>query len=416
MTPYRILVVDDSAFMRKIISDLIMRDSEFEVIGVAVNGLEAVEAVKQLKPDAVTLDLEMPVMNGIDALQQIMKEYPIPIIMLSGISEHNTQETIKALQHGAFDFIRKPTVGNLSQHITEVGELLLEKLKFAVTAKKTLLIDKITKPDNMDRIIPENKSKPHNRKVVMENKLKDTKKDDLSTINRSSSKIDPRLAKADNATKLAKEKIRQVSTVVTHLPKKRLSDQTFEHIVVIGASTGGPRALHAVITELPANFPAPILVVQHMPPRFTKSLAERLDHFSKIQVTEAVHNQVVEAGCCYVAPGGQHMELIKEHNEFRIQLSQTPHRNGHRPSVDVLFESVVPFQQLKRHSVLLTGMGSDGARGMKQLLDNGAVSSIAESEETCIVFGMPRAAIELGAATTITPLTNVAQYLQSVIM
>jgi two-component system chemotaxis response regulator CheB len=180
----------------------------------------------------------------------------------------------------------------------------------------------------------------------------------------------------------------------------------------MGTSTGGPRALHEVLTGIPADFPAPILVVQHMPPKFTHSLAQRLDNFCNIQVREAVDGEVIETATAYIAPGGRHMTLGKKANgKYRIILSDEGPRGGHMPSVDVTFESLLGQQQLKRHVVLMTGMGSDGAKGMKALQMDGAVTTIAEAEQTCVVYGMPRSAVELGAASHVIPLQTIASVL-----
>jgi two-component system chemotaxis response regulator CheB len=184
---------------------------------------------------------------------------------------------------------------------------------------------------------------------------------------------------------------------------------TFEHLVAIGTSTGGPRALHEVLTGIPADFPAPILIVQHMPPKFTNSLAQRLDSFAQIRVCEAEDGEIVRSGTAYIAPGGRHLTLVKAPSaEYRIVLTDEEPRSGHRPSVDRLFESLIGYRELKRHAVLMTGMGSDGAKGMRALLDDGAETTIAEAEETCIVYGMPRTAVELGAAKLVVPLKQIA--------
>jgi two-component system chemotaxis response regulator CheB len=184
----------------------------------------------------------------------------------------------------------------------------------------------------------------------------------------------------------------------------------FEQIVAIGTSTGGPRALKELLSALPKHIPAPILVVQHMPPNFTKSLAERLNNYSDIEVREAQHGDVLQTGVAYIAPGGMHMMAVRNtEGTYSIALSKGEPRNGHRPSVDSLFESLLPLKGLKRHIVLLTGMGSDGAKMMKRLADEGVTSTFVESEESCVVFGMPRAAIELGCVSQVIPLHQMAK-------
>ncbi|WP_058303949.1 CheB methylesterase domain-containing protein [Gorillibacterium timonense] len=182
----------------------------------------------------------------------------------------------------------------------------------------------------------------------------------------------------------------------------------FQHLIAIGTSTGGPRALHAVLTALPADLPAPVLVVQHMPPKFTKSLAERLNASSAITVVEGADGMIVEKGTAYIAPGGYHMMMVRdEAGVYRIKLTLDDPVSGHRPSVNVLFQSLLPFQELKKYVVLMTGMGSDGAKGMQALALAGSVATIAESEETCVVYGMPRAAVQLECVTHILPLHEI---------
>jgi two-component system chemotaxis response regulator CheB len=449
MAPYRILVVDDSAFMRKIISDLIVQDPQFTIVATAGNGKEAVEAVAEWKPDAVTLDLEMPLMNGIEALQLIMKSNPIPVIMLSGISEDNTRETIKALQFGAFDFIRKPSTA-VSNDIHHVGESLLEKLRIAVLTKRhqpvitikeaeaatAAAIKQLRQSDMEEPQKHEDKSfaarpaKAKERRKTILPLAKDKQPMQQMTpplhtkpIGYESEPEAPSSSKpAFSTLKPVTRDIPRVQARQAAVPLSARSQNakepaaSFRHLVAIGTSTGGPRALHQVISSLPADFPAPVLVVQHMPPKFTKSLAQRLDSFSALRVVEAERGEKVSAGVVYIAPGGYHMELAKDASGYIISLTEQPQRNGHRPSVDVLFESLIPFREFKRHAVIMTGMGSDGARGMQQLADSGIESTIAESEETCVVYGMPRSAIEMGYVDTVLPLQLIASQLVQAVL
>ncbi|BBH20854.1 chemotaxis response regulator protein-glutamate methylesterase [Paenibacillus baekrokdamisoli] len=423
MNAHRVLVVDDSAFMRKIICDLIAADSQFEIVATAKNGREAIEAVVEWKPDVITMDLEMPVMNGLEALGRIMNIKPTPIIMLSSISDDGTRETIKALQNGAFDFIRKPS-GPLSPDIISVGEQLLEKLRIAVLTKRNSQLFKpqekpsvkqvhqvkqelLLKPlktlkvdhSGIDKIkdIPSaiNKPDPLRGKHLVEDKPVSNKPSNPYPVFEPLNKQEPEGLRT-------KEKLKQVSN--------------FQHLITIGTSTGGPRALHEVITSLPASLPAPVLVVQHMPPKFTKSLAQRLDAFSSVHVTEAVNGERVYAGMVYIAPGGHHLELAKDSLGYYIRLTEEPPCSGHRPSVDVMFESCTPFTELRRHAVIMTGMGSDGVKGMKALNESGAESAIAEAEESCVVYGMPRSAVEAGAAKSVVPLRQIASVLVKAVM
>lgn len=437
MATYRVLVVDDSAFMRAIISDLILQDEQFVITATAANGAEAVAAAAELQPDVITMDLEMPVMNGIEALELIMKATPIPVIMLSGISEDNARDTIKALQYGALDFIRKPT-SSKSGDIHQVGEQLLEKLRIAVFARRSKSGILPEKPKSEIKTPAEQQPKPP---LTARPKLIDTPSPLATPLYKAKpeSLIEEkrRPAAKESLSKPPNKKVSSEKRVVIqggvlppkHQPaptsadkppsqagRKARGSEAFKHIVAIGTSTGGPRALHEVICNLPSGFPAPVLVVQHMPPKFTKSLAQRLDSFSALTVVEAEQGMRVSSGNVYVAPGGKHMELGKDSAGYYIRLTDQPQRNGHRPSVDVMFESLLPFSDIERHAVIMTGMGSDGAKGLKALSDNGVVSTIAESEETCIVYGMPRAAVECGAARHILPLHGIAGMLASAVM
>jgi two-component system, chemotaxis family, protein-glutamate methylesterase/glutaminase len=354
MSQFRILVVDDSMFMRRIISDAISEDPAFQVIGTAKNGKEAVALTKQLSPDAVTMDLEMPELNGLEALQQIMAECPTPVVMLSSLTEEGAKETIRALELGAIDFVRKPS-GSISLDLYKVKQLLHEKLHIAVKARM--------KQGPVRQGLP-------NRKEV----------------------------------RAPWSVIQAVPPVVD----KSAPTGPVRQIVAIGTSTGGPRALQQVLTGLPAGFPAAIVIVQHMPPGFTKSLAQRLDSLSRVRVLEAVDGQLLEAGTALIAPGGWHMKVTREAGVYRARLNKEPPKSGHRPSVDVLYDSLLSFNDVQRHVVLLTGMGSDGAKGMLKLRKAGAASTIAEAEETCVVYGMPRSAVELQGAEQVVPLHDIA--------
>lgn len=365
MPAYKVLVVDDSAFMRKMISDMISEVPQFQVIATAKNGKDAVEKVKELNPDVVTMDVEMPEMNGLQAVKAIMEEHPVPIIMLSSLTEDGAKETIMALEFGAVDFIRKPS-GSISLDVYKVSSLLAEKLKVAVTTK----VRKIDSAPSRSLLKPAQPAMRPPRPVVQ-----------------------PEMPKS------------------SVFPERAVS-QKFSQIVAIGTSTGGPRALQQVLSRIPERFPAPILIVQHMPPNFTKSLAHRLDTLSPVHVVEAEDAMIVQSGTAYIAPGGYHMGLLHESSgNYRIRLTKDEPRNGHRPSVEVLFESMLPYKELTRHVVIMTGMGSDGARAMQALRAAGVESTIAESEETCVVYGMPRAAVELNCVKYVLPLHEISEKL-----
>lgn len=328
-----VLVVDDSAFMRKLITDFLSESNRITVVGTARNGKEAVAKVQELKPNVVTLDVEMPVMNGLEALKILMSDHPVPIVMLSSTTQENAKNTVLAMQLGAVDFIAKPS-GAISLDLHQVKSELIHKVLMA-------------------------------------------------------SKANIKVAKKLVARQVELPKKQTNKSV----PSVRTSVSSLRKIVLIGTSTGGPRALQAVLTKLPSNFDAPILVVQHMPAGFTKSLAERLSTLCEIAVKEAEDGEVIQKGTAYIAPGGIHLTVKASGTSLVIELSDSPPRNGHRPSVDEMLASASRLQNYQKVTVIMTGMGSDGAKGLIGLKSSGSTIAIAESEESSVVFGMPKAAI-----------------------
>lgn len=488
------MVVDDSAFMRKIISDLIEEDPLFKVEATAKTGKEAVEKITALAPDLVTMDVEMPDMNGLVALKIIMELHPLPVIMLSGINEQGMKETIMALEEGAFDFIRKPSASTSSYDITQVGRDLRNKISTALQMKerkvarekeqlkeketekevpiqkklspllqfdeevnapktqqkleqpipkvtpqvKAIIQQAATKEENVAsiKVNPEKFIKPPtpSPKPVSKQKEVESKpqKPALKDLSQNSIKQEvkrpitsTRQSDSGQVTSAKKELVTNVKPITplrnkadSVLDKKmNLPRSTgFSDLVAIGTSTGGPKALKVVLEQIPARFPAPIVIVQHMPANFTKSLAQRLNSLCAIEVVEGEEGMVLKQGTAYIAPGGYHMVVVQSGGgQYKISLSKQDLRNGHRPSVDVLYESILPLTTLKRHAVLLTGMGSDGAKAMKQLYDSGVTSTIAESEETCIVYGMPRSAIEQKCVNYVLPLHEIGAKLVQVV-
>ncbi len=328
----KVLVVDDSAFMRKVISDLFADQPDFSVIGLARNGLDAVEKTRKLKPDLITMDVEMPVMDGLAALQIIMTEFPTPVIMVSSLTHQGAVTTLRALELGAIDFVAK--AGGPISDIKNIKNQILEKSRSAVQANIKCLTEK--------------------------------------------QNTDPK-------------------------PVAIKSSLILDKIVAIGTSTGGPRALQEIITRLPYNLPAGVVIVQHMPAGFTHSLAERLNTISSLTVKEAQHDDIVKPGLVLIAPGDYHMVIKKENKDCVVKLNQDPQINGHRPSVNPLMDSVAQVYGSKAVGVLLTGMGQDGAKGIQSIKKHGGYT-IAEDKSTSVVFGMPRAAIELGVVDSVVPL------------
>lgn len=348
MEQIRVLVIDDSAFMRKMISDIIDSDPRLQVIGTARNGETGIQKIRELSPDVVTMDVNMPVMDGISALQVIMRTNPVPVIMLSSQTANGTEETIKAIENGAVDFIMKPS-GEISLNIDIIKNEIISKV---IAACHATLPSKET-------------SRKANRMAVQE-----------------------------------KEFIQ---------PRKSSNKRT---IVILGTSTGGPRALQKVLTNLPKDFKDPLLIVQHMPPGFTKSLAKRLDTLCHLHVKEAEHGELLKEKTVYIAPGDYHMRVEPRGTELVINNMKDEPINSHRPSVDALFESVSVLKNINKVAVVLTGMGSDGSDGIQKLkqTDENCIV-ISESEETAVIYGMPKAAYETGAVDQVLPLEQVGEFL-----
>ena len=344
----RVLIVDDSAFMRKLLTDLFNAEPDFSVIDTARNGKDAIEKVKRIRPDLITMDIEMPVLDGIKALEIIMQEVPTPIVMISSLTKAGAEATLRALSLGAVDFVAK-TAGPIS-NIADISIEIIAKCRAAAGA-------------NFKSLAP----KPS---------------------------VFFKTASTASMARL---------TAKTSALPKGLS----EKIVAIGTSTGGPRALQEVLTKLPGDFPCGIVVVQHMPPGFTKSLAERLNSLCAVTVKEAQHNDVIKPANVFIAPGANHMLVAREANKTVIKLNQGLPIGGHRPAVDPLLESVAQNYGHQAVGVILTGMGHDGTKGI-QLIKNMNGYTIAEDKSTAVVYGMPKSAIELGVIDKIAPLPAIA--------
>lgn len=339
----KVLVVDDSAFARLMISKYLSYDPEIEIIGTAYDGLDAIKKVVNLKPDVITMDVEMPKMNGLTALRHIMKEIPIPVIMLSSLTGEGAETTIKALEIGAADFFLKPSTTNPTGG-KELTDGLIYKIKIAAKIGHTKLN---TLAPSLDINYLNIHSKKRNIKPV-------------------------RKAKS-------------------------------EKVIIIGSSTGGPRALYEIIPNVPADLDAAILIVQHMPPKFTKSMADRLDELSHFSIKEAEDGDEILIGRALLAPGGYHM-VVKENNHVNLDTSAA--RNGLRPAVDVTMETSADIYGSRCIGVVLTGMGVDGTHGASMIKKYGG-KIVAQNESTCVVYGMPRSIVEKGLADFIVPLNDV---------
>ncbi len=367
----RVLVVDDSAFMRKVITDMIHKQSNIEVVDTAKNGAEAIDKIKLHKPDVVTLDIEMPVMDGLTALEKIMDQDPLPVIMLSSLTKEGADATIRSLELGAVDFITKPS---------SVFKINTEDVKNELTSKIVMASKVSMKSKGLKKLIENKKEKEES-----------TTKSYTST-NVSSNTDRGKTTLSSNDTSY----------------KKAIGGNRIDKIVAIGTSTGGPRALQSVIPRIPGNINASFIVVQHMPPGFTKSLAERMNTLSELSVKEAEHGDVLRQGWVYIAPGDYHLKLKKVSGEWTIQLSQDDLVSGHRPSVDAMMYSIADQGIPNVVGVIMTGMGADGAKGLARVKKEANGFVIAQDEESCVVFGMPKSTIQLGVVDRVVTLNDIA--------
>ncbi|BBE31960.1 chemotaxis response regulator protein-glutamate methylesterase [Tepiditoga spiralis] len=338
MDEIKVLVVDDSAFMRMVLKDIIDKQPDMKVIGMAKDGLEAVEKVEKLKPDVVTLDVEMPKLNGFEALKIIMKKTPTRVIMVSSLTSRDAAITIECLENGALDFIQKPA-GSTSWTFRQVQDDLLQKIHEAIKVS----INVLAKP----------------QKSITTRK----KRESVGTVGKK--------------------------------------------ILLIASSTGGPRSLDKVVPLLPEKIGVPVIIVQHMPAGFTKSLANRLNKISELTVKEAEEGDVLEKDTVYIAPGNFHLGLKKSGTKVSLYLDSSEKINNVRPAADFTFDSAAEIYKQNIVSVVLTGMGRDGTKGAFKIKHYGG-KIIAESKETCVVYGMPKAIVEEGYADYILPNTKIA--------
>ena len=340
----RVLIVDDSAVVRQTLSEILASDPEIEVIAAAADPYVAAERISEEVPDVITLDIEMPRMDGLTFLRKIMTQHPIPVVICSSLAEEGAQSTLQALEFGAVDIITKPRLGS-KQFLEDSRILLCQSVKAAAAAQLRCL--------------------------------------------RPARSVEPKLT-AD-----------AILSPATHAMA-----ETTENVVAIGASTGGTEALKIVLETLPPDAPG-IVVVQHMPETFTRAFANRLNSLCRITVKEAESNDTVLRGHALIAPGNHHMLLKRSGARYYVDVKEGPLVCRHRPSVDVLFRSAARYAGQNAVGVILTGMGDDGARGMLEMKQAGAVT-IAQNEATCIVFGMPNEAIKREAVDKVLPLEAVA--------
>ncbi len=362
----RILVVDDTIVYRKAVTDILEQLPGIEVVGVAHNGSIAMAKVKTLKPDLLTLDVEMPQMNGIEVLQELRKNHPdVGAIMLSTLTSEGSALTLRALELGAFDFIPKPNGANVQANLAEIKALLAPMLK--AYARNRRGVSGIAKTART-ALRPLQPARPS------------------ASFGRKAGPVISRTASAATAS------CRRKSEIVT-----------------IGISTGGPNALHQMLPQLPEDLGVPVLIVQHMPPVFTRSLAESLDKKCALTVKEAEEGEKILANTVYIAPGGRQMKITAGRDGIhrQIKLTDDPPENSCRPAADYLFRSVADYYVGRTTAVIMTGMGSDGTRGLGILKEKSAYI-IGQDEQSCVVYGMPKTPAELGYLDTVLPLHKIA--------
>lgn len=341
----RVIVVDDSALVRSLLAEIINRQRDMECIGTANDPLVAREMIRELNPDVITLDVEMPRMDGIDFLGRLMRLRPMPVVMISTLTERGAEVTIRALELGAIDFVAKPRVG-LANGLNELATQIVDKIRVAAVAQ-------------VRRAAPAAAATPG--------------------------------ASAAPAPVPAAGLVGRLST---------------EKIIAIGASTGGTEAIREVLMRMPPDSPA-IVITQHMPPGFTTSFAARLNSLCQIAVKEASHGERILPGHAYIAPGGMQFHIARSGANYVAVVEDAPPVNRHKPSVEVLFKSVAAVAGRNAYGIMLTGMGADGAIAMREMKDAGSYNYV-QDEASCIVFGMPREAIAHGAADEVLPLTQIA--------
>lgn len=348
MAKTKVLIIDDSALVRQVLSEIINNDPEFEVVGTAQDPLVAREKIKQLHPDVLTLDVEMPKMDGVTFLSNLMRLHPMPVLMVSTLTEQGADVTMQALELGAIDFITKPKM-DVSQQLHEYAETLISKLKVAARAKVRPLADRVS-------------------------------------------------------LRTAEPKFSADAVIDKQAPRTTL--KTTDKIIAIGASTGGTEAIKDVLIDMPADSPG-IVITQHIPPKFSTSFAKRMDSLCAMTVYEAEDGQQIVPGHVYIAPGDRHMLVERSGARYYCRLNDGPPVNRHRPSVDVLFRSVAQHVGPNAIGVILTGMGDDGAKGLLEMKQAGA-PTIAQDETSSVVWGMPGEAVKLGAADTQLALNLIA--------
>lgn len=380
MSRIKVMIIDDSAVVRQVMTGVLAADPGVEVIGAVADPLFAMERMKRQWPDVILLDVEMPRMDGITFLRKIMHEHPTPVVICSTLTEAGAATTVEALAAGAVTTITKPKVG-LKEFLHDASSELTHAIRIAAKA-------------NLRRRVP---GQTPTRAAARSG----------GVASGSSPGANAFTATIPSVLRPGGVPVKNSADVILAPAREKAMTRTTERIVAIGTSTGGTQALEHVLTELPAVSPG-IVIVQHMPPTFTAAFAARLNSLCEIEVREARNNDRVIPGCALVAPGGKHMLLKRSGAYYYVEVKEGPPVNRHCPSVDVLFRSAAACAGANALGVIMTGMGDDGARGLKEMRDAGA-RTIAQDEASCVVFGMPREAIRLEAAERVMPLDDLSQ-------
>ncbi|NQZ04651.1 chemotaxis response regulator protein-glutamate methylesterase [Idiomarina sp.] len=363
-----VLVVDDSAFFRRRVTEILESNSQIKVIGSANDGRQAVEQAKSLRPDVITMDIEMPVMNGIDAVREIMRDAPCPILMFSSLTHEGATATLNALEAGAADFLPKK-FEDVARNREEAVKTLQDRV-IAIAGKPAVRRSTPSRPSATARPTESTSERP-------------------SSLNRFARKTPPP----------TRSSTREPEAPTTRVTTERLTINRAYQVLAIGTSTGGPVALQKILTQLPANFPYPIVMVQHMPAAFTKAFSQRLDGLCKISVREAEDGDSLQPGVAYLAPGGKQMLVEGRAGAARLRVREdNSGRVTYKPSVDLTFASLSKVYGGKVLGVILTGMGADGREGARMLKDQGA-TIWAQDEASCVVYGMPQAVASAGISS-----------------
>ena len=385
--PITVLVVDDSGFFRRRVCELLETDPRLQAIGTASNGREAVEKTLSLKPDVITMDYEMPVMDGISAVREIMAKQPTPVLMFSSLTHEGARVTLDALEAGAVDYLPK-NFEDISRNIEKMARVLCERL---LTVAKSGVGQTNTRPiktASTPRPIPEVKSaKPETKRLSLAERIAARRED--AKKSQQQLQIERAAAKAN----------------LTPAPKPKPNPRHFS-LLMIGTSTGGPMALQTVLTKLPANFPSPIVLIQHMPSTFTGAFAERLNSLCKIEVREAKDGDQLRPGLALLAPGGKQM-MIDKRGGGTVRVLDGDERLNYKPSVDITFGSGAKVYPGKVLGVILTGMGSDGKEGARMLKESGSVVW-SQDEVSSVIYGMPMAIAKAGLADEIINLADIS--------